>query len=1341
MIQIIRLNPIFLGCPIVTTNMLFFIKYKLCNIKNAFINLKIWGCLILNNTFAKTTFVWQTIINMMHFKSKFKVLAFILFAIGAIDVFAQRQLSGTIEWEEDLLMNATYDVDVDIPKYCAQAGVSGDVLEAEVMSSSFSYSKVGDSEAKRILAAIKLDENPDVETFLGTTNGLGVASVCFYPYVVRNGNVLKVTSYDIQIRPTKRASSSFLKSGSAASSVLSSEGWFKVSVNKTGLFKITPSFLSSNNITNTSVSINSIRVVGNGTGMLPEQNSVSRPDDLLDVPLKVYDQNNDGLFNGSDYAVFYAKGPHQWNADLTSGVFTHETNLYRDLNFYFVSVTNGAGKTVSVIPALTASATVQSSSYDDYDFRESETYNLVGTGRQWLGDVFDVELNKGYGFAFLNMDVSSPMRLRVQAAARSSSGNTFMRTQIGNQNLQNIRFKQYSTFETSNYVEVSDSVRSFNFTGNPGGFTVQLTYDNSANPSAVAWLDFIEIQCRRNLIYAGVPILFRDMNVVGPSAIAEYTINQAPSGMSVWKVTDHNNVVEIPVNRTGSIVSFKDNAVNLEEYVAFAGSNFSEPEFVGVVQKQNLHSMAPSEMIIITHPKFLLAANRLALFHTNYDGIETKVVSIHQVYNEFSSGGQDITAIRDFSKFMYEKAQSTGVDFRYLLLFGDASYDYKDRIANNNNYIPIWESNASYNLQLSSITDDYYGLLDLNEGGNGSIASLSGQTLDIGIGRIPCETVSQADAAVNKIINYTSGDNRFGNWRNKILMMADDLDDDQGWESMFVTSSEMFTGIINNANSAFNVEKIYTDSYKQVSTTGGESYPEAHDDMFRKVEQGCLITNYIGHGGEIGLTSEKLLGLQDVNSWTNFDALSLFMTITCEFTRVDDPKRVSAGEQLALNANGGAIALISTTRVVSAGPAVDLNEEVLRTAFERPNNEPKTLGEIVMTAKNKPRLVNGGTRLKFSLIGDPAVKLAMPYYRMQVNEVNGVPVSAGGLDTLKALSKVKVSGQVNDFSDQKISNFTGITSVSVYDKPTDKKTLVNDGIGNPIPFKLQSSLLYKGKVEVKNGDFSFEFIVPKDISFQYGFGKISLYANDGVIDAGGSFDTILVGGFNQNPVADDEGPIVELYINDETFVRGGVTDENPELYAIISDSSGINTVGNKIGHNLKAVLDNDESQAYIINEYYEADLNSYQSGKVIYPFYKIAEGSHTLSLEVFDVHNNVSFAETEFIVADSEGMALKRVLNYPNPFTTYTEFQFEHNRADQPLEVQVQIFTVSGKLVKTINKLVISQGNRVSNQITWNGLDDYGDKIGKGVYVYRVKVKSQLDNSTADKYEKLVILR
>ena len=1284
-------------------------------------------------------------INMNYLKQSFLLIVGGLLLATNI-MIAQSSMTGKINWESnrngigDKFKGQITQTGDDVATYCAVTDASSNTQSIEIVSSKFTYEKVNAREAQRLKSSRELSSNPEIESFVGVERGKGQASVCFKPYVLQNGEVLRVTSYELEVRPVVAKQVTQRKTTyAAASSVLSADGWFKVSVQKTGLYKITPTFLSSNNISNSSVSINSIRVVGNGTGMLSEQNADPRPEDLLDVPLKIFDQNNDGVFNGSDFIIFYGKGPHQWEANTSTGVFTHRTNIYRDHNFYFISVENGPGKNVVQMPQVTAPATVQTSTYDEFDFRENETHNLVATGRQWFGDMFDVELTKSYGFSFPNMDQTKDMRVQVRALARASTANTYMDVSIGNSQLMTVNFAETLTGDKQPYGDVESVTTNSILNGDPGGFTLRVTYQNSANPAAVAWMDFIEIQCRSNLTFRGTPIFFRDVDIIGAGEVAEFSIANANANTVVWKVTDHNNVIEVPVSSSGQGVIFKDNADQLEEYVVFSGNNgISEPTFVSSVPTQDLHAMSPPEMIIITHPKFLSAAQRLADFHTQNDGIETKVATTTEVYNEFSSGGQDISAIRDFARNLYQRANTEGVDFKYMLLFGDASYDYKDRIANNSNYVPTWESESSLNLEFSYITDDFFGLLDDNEGGDGTISSFRSDLLDIGIGRIPCATEGDAQGAVDKVIHYTTGKSRFGDWRSKILMMADDLDD-ATWEADFVTSSEQFQRLVNSEDNAFNISKVYSDAYKQISTTGGESYPEAHDEMFRRVQQGCLVTNYIGHGGEIGLSSEKLLGLQDVNGWTNYDALSLFLTITCEFTRLDDPKRVSAGEQLLLNHRGGAIALLSTTRVVDAGGAISLNQSVFENVFKRDNNLPRTLGEITMRAKNG--LGGNDTRLKFSLIGDPAVRLAIPLYDMQVNTVNGKNIALGDLDTLKALSKVSITGQVNDFSNQKIDSFNGVVSVSVFDKPTESETLVNDGIGSPIKFALQNSLIYKGKVEVKDGDFSFEFIVPKDISFQYGNGKISLYADNSEIDAAGAYDTILVGGFNENPVADDEGPQVRLYIDDESFVRGGITDENPELYAVISDSSGINTVGNKIGHNLKAVLDNDESQAFIVNEYYEADLNSYQSGKVRYPFYDIEEGSHTLSLEVFDVHNNFSVAETDFIVANSEELALEKVLNYPNPFTTNTDFQFEHNRSDHPLEVQVQIFTVSGKLVKTINQLVVSQGNRVSSQVSWNGLDDYGDKIGKGVYVYRVKVRSQLDNSTAEKYEKLVILR
>ncbi|HBF20869.1 MAG: hypothetical protein CMI36_15620 [Owenweeksia sp.] len=1275
------------------------------------------------------------------------LLSVVLIVFGLVPFRLMAQQKHTIEWSEERstdigrapsFKNAVFTYEQpDLLKSChvEKVDVPG---EYEVEISEVTYTSATAQE-QSLLQNKELPTQPRIiEVGYGESQGQVEVSYCVTTYVKQSGMIRKITGFSTRLKLkgsnlTGRLSVQNFKN----TSVLSTDDWHKFSVEKDGVYKLTPAFLKESGVKLDNTPISSLRVAGNGNGILPEANSAPRKDDLLDIPLKVVDVNNNGLFDGSDYALFFARGPHVWNYDASEDRFRHTLNFYRDVNYYFVSVNSGQGLRIANRPGSSATPDAVVTTYDDYQFKEDDLENLVGAGRVWVGDVFDFDLDNNYGFNFPDLVRSVPVNILVRAVARSSTAGTFMEVKQAGNTVMTIAFDPYQSGENQPYVTIGADESSF--TSAADNFSLNLRYDNSLNPTGVAWLDYIEVQVKRNLIYRNNALLFRDINSVQSGNVTEFRIANANAQTEVWDVTDINQAFGIDGQLNGTDLSIRIATDSLREMVAVKGNDFPAPTSVGKVENQNLHAMSPMEMVIVTHKDFLPAAERLAEFHESNDGMEVGVVTTNEVFNEFSSGGQDITAIRDFVRMLYTRSNGSGTDLKYLCLMGDASYDYRDRLTNNNNFVPVWLRPGDYeafNLQASSISDDYYGYLDPSEGSN-----LITALLDIGIGRVPCGSLGQAQGFVDKVIHYATGNNRFGDWRNKILLMADDLDDPSGWERKFVNISNSLEQAALQSSNAFNVDKIYIDAYKQVTTSGSESYPEASKDMFRKIQQGNLVTNYIGHGGEIGLASEKFLQLSDINNWTNYDAMPLFLTITCEFTRFDDPKRVSAGEQLLLNPDGGAISLVSTTRVVDVETASEINQNIFDSLLTRPNNLPKRLGEIIKDAKNGTGLRNNPTRLKFSLFGDPSLRLAIPYFRVQTNEINGKPVAAGNLDTLEALSKITMKGQINDLNDQKMDDFNGVLNISVFDKPTLRQTLNNDKVlPAPQNFSLQNSLIYRGKVNVINGDFNVEFLVPLDIAYQYGFGKISYYATNNDVDAAGVFDTIVVGGFNDKAPADNTGPEVKLYINDESFVRGGITNDNPELYAVISDSSGVNTVGTGIGHDLVAVLDNQTDQSYVVNEYYEADLDSYQSGSVRYPFFDLEEGEHTLKLKVFDVYNNFSEAETEFIVTDDEDLALKHVLNYPNPFTTYTEFQFEHNRANQPMDIQIQVFTVSGKLVKTINTTKVPNGNRVTG-IAWNGLDDYGDKIGKGVYVYRVKVRTQADNVLAEKYEKLVILR
>ena len=498
---------------------------------------------------------------------------------------------------------------------------------------------------------------------------------------------------------------------------------------------------------------------------------------------------------------------------------------------------------------------------------------------------------------------------------------------------------------------------------------------------------------------------------------------------------------------------------------------------------------------------------------------------------------------------------------------------------------------------------------------------------------------------------------------------------------------------------------------------------------------------YIGHGGELGWAHERVLENSDINGWTNFSKLAAFLTATCEFTRVDDPGRVSSGEYVFLNPNGGAICMFTTSRLAYSSSNNNLCTRFFTHIFEKVGGEYQRTGDIFEKTKSD-MYVDPYVR-NFLYLGDPALKLAYPEYSVKTKTINGVAIGLN-TDTLKALSKVTISGEVQDNSGVKLSNFNGIIYPTVYDKMATYSTIGNDindvsNPSNPQPFTLQKNVIYSGKSSVVNGDFSYSFYVPKDIAYQYGNGKLSYYAQNGAIDASGSDTLVTIGGVNQNATADNEGPVIRIYMNDENFVRGGMTNKDPILYAVISDTSGVNTVGTGIGHDMSAELDNKTDKRYILNDYYENDLNSYQKGKLNYPFKNLSSGPHTLNLKAWDVYNNSSEASTDFIVSESATLALEHVLNYPNPFTTHTTFMFEHNRPFVPMDVQVQVFTVSGKLIKTLSNKITPTGYR-SDAMEWDGLDDFGDKIGKGVYVYKLRVRTY-DGDYADTFEKLVILR
>jgi hypothetical protein len=1172
---------------------------------------------------------------------------------------------------------------------------------------------------------------PDLKLTVARARNESFLIASVFPYIMENGSVRRITGFSVQA--SLMAPHFEAKEKDVASSVLSSGEWYKISVPKDGIYKIDRAFLENCGIDVENLDPHTINIYGNASGRMSELNADPFFDDLAKNPIQIVGET-DNVFDESDYILFYGAGPNRWDYFPGSG-FERNQHIYSEVNCYFIHIS------ASDLPARiqntalsTDPATHFVTTYDYVDIHELESYNLVKGGQRWYGELFDGELTQDINFSI--PDVTSDS-ITIQYAVASNAGSN------GNNFKFSLNGTLLKTEPLSTTSEYNREASYFRFVAPGAAIPITVTLSR-VNPAVKGYLDFLELTGRRALRMTGNQFQFRDLPSTGTGNVSEFTLSGITAGHTIWDITDRRNPGAVNATLNGNQLVFRVTTGTLREFIAFSGSNYLVPQFVKAVPNQDLHALPQVDYVIVTHPDFVAQAQRLANLH-EAQGTTTHVVTTEQVFNEYSSGVTDATAIRRFVKMFYDRANGDpSLQPKYLLLFGDATYDPKNRVGNNNYMVPTYEVLNSEDHIAALVTDDYFGLLDDDESIDES------DMMDIGVGRLLISNQTHAVEQVNKIEHYmhngstlfsggpndccTGKDNStYGDWRLNYSVITDD--EENGY---FVTiDAEPLIGTAQDLYPEMNYDKIYSDAYVQTSTAGGQRYPDVFNAITDRVERGSLLVNYIGHGGEVGAAEERIITIPQIQSWTNIDKLSLFVTATCEFTKFDDPSRVSAGEWVSLNPSGGAIALMTTTRSVYFTVNSNIVRRLYEHVFERDvNNMPQTFGEIMRLTKNAASATDN--KRSFNLIGDPALKIALPMWHIVTDSINHLDPSLT-VDTIRALSKMNVKGHIEDYNGNVLTNFNGVLSPTIFDKQRNTQTLQNDPTSPLLNFTTQTNALYKGKASVVNGYFSFDCIVPKDINYEYGAGKISYYANGTNIDADGYDTNLVVGGIDTTAVADFEGPQLELYLNDNNFVNGGITSQEPLLIVDCFDDNGINTVGNGVGHDLIAILDGNTADPIVLNNYYTGKLDSYQSGQIQYTLKNLAVGKHTLEVKIWDVNNNSSVATIEFTVVADEDVQLDHVLNYPNPFTSKTTFYFEHNQSCSSLEAQIRIYTVSGRLVRTINKQVATSGFRAEG-IEWNGTDDFGDQLAKGVYVYRLSVELP-DGGKAEKLEKLVLLK
>jgi len=1103
-------------------------------------------------------------------------------------------------------------------------------------------------------------------------------------------------------------------------SVLSAGNWYKFSVTQDGVVKIDYNLLRSAGINPDQINPKTIKIFSGSYGMLPQANSEPRKTDLTEIPIFIAGELDD-QFNTSDYILFFAKGPDQNKYDLAGKIFYYENNLFTDKNYYFLTVSDTNGNRVTNIENIAGTYPVIQT-YDDFAYYETEKYNLLKSGRHWFGEQFDVTTEATVRFDIQGIVDESEIKLVSHVMAQSITNSSFQ-VSVNNTPVltQPILAIPNTTYGIKGRIKADTITFLSNTVGAPAKQFQDIKYQFTKGGSglSIGYLDFFLLSFKRKLALYTDQTIFRSSESLLNST-STFEVTSIPAGAQVWDVSNPDEAKNQAISIAGSGLSFSTGTNELRTFVVFNPANLKSPQFESKISNQNLHQIGSPNLLIITHSSLLSEAQRLASHRQSHSGISTFIVTTDQVYNEYSGGKQDITALRDFIRDVYMQPSSS---LTSVLLFGRGSYDYKNRVLGNTNYVPIYESRNSLSPLETYSSDDYLGFLEEDEG-DWAESPAQNHTLDIGIGRLPVKNTEEAHNVVDKLIEYDLNITQAGPWLSEFLFVADDGDFNihQNQADQMANSIELY-------DPAFNAKKFYLDSYDQIEIASGQISPAASKALDLEVRRGALIVNYTGHGSEQVWMDERILDESIITKWKQGPKYPLFVTATCEFGRNDDPFQITSGEKTLLQKKGGSIGLVTTARPVNSSTNFTLNKAFYESLFTRQNGQFRNLGNIFRDSKNNS--VSGVSNRNFSLLADPSMKLALPENEVIIDEIK----TSSGATQLNALSSVNVSGHIEKNSLLN-SNFTGDLSFTLYDGPIDHITKGDEN--PPFNFSERSNLLFRGNASVTQGIFQLSFVMPKNTPQNLVNGKASAGASTKKPEyAGGSALNILIGGPEENVDPDNTPPMIRLFLGDTTFINGGKVGPNTKIVAQLSDNSGINISSLPAGNEIIALVD--QIDAFPLTSYYEANKDNYKNGGLSYPLEGLEKGKHTLSLSASDTYNNRNTVSVDFVVTDGSEIQIEEFINYPNPFYESTILEFTHSRPGEDLEAFLYIFDTTGKLILNQQFEIPSSQYRVT-LAEWDGRTANGAKLARGIYLGRLSVRSQLDGSKNEQITKLIIL-
>lgn len=1252
--------------------------------------------------------------------SIFTLLVSVLFAQAQEFITLGWKNSGKTPWPS--FDGSVYYDDSKLPNYAVNLYLGADyyLYDTDVAVEYPEFEALSKAESDTLKkSGVVLPAFPEVKTFLGISAKEGILEAHFVPLVFRDGIYMRIKSFKLTLskRPGRKRASARIEEGRyAENSVLSTGKWVKIRVTDAGVYQLTDQELSRMGFTDPS----KVKLYGYGGRILPEVIGAPEVDDLQEIP----------LWREKGYALFYANGTISWNQSGKYPVaYKHTQNTYSKYSYYFLAENQGVPMEFPQTSSVPASGAAVVTNFPDFVVYEKDGYSWMPAGRKFFED-YDYKANpsKSYTLSAPGIVNDSIAYLDVSFSAYSPTP-TSVDVLLNGTNMGKIAMAAVTDpYQVANVVE-----KRFNWNGAKNEkVIVALTHNR---PSTVSGrLDFIRLNYKRKLEMAGSHLLFR-----GTGGRQKFVLSGAGPTTCIWDISDVNGYRQITGTLDGSNYSFVTDNVAGSEYVAVnTKGTFGKVEVVGAVANQNLHAWNKVDMVIIVPPVsgLVTQAERLAEAHRDKDGLKVEVVTSDQVYNEFSSGTPDATAYRRLMKMLYDR--STIVDRpRYLLLFGDGLWDNRMITSglkgyDPNNFLLCFESENSVSKTGSYVLEDYFGFLDDNEG-----AGFYTDKLDIGIGRFPVRTAEQAKRAVDKTIDYIY--NKYaGSWKNVTCFMADDEKN----TSVHMQDGARMASAVERYNPEMLVKKIYWDAYDRVTTASGNFYPAAKQDIMEQLKNGALIMSYAGHANPEMLSHEGVLKIGDVKQM-NSPRLPFWLTMGCDVGPFDDNEE-SFGKELFLNP-AGAIGTLTATRTTYSTSNGNMGAAFLKYALKKDaDGKPLRLGDAMKESKcsligklDPDEVYYGDTglnKLQYVLLGDPAVTLSTFNRQIVVDDFNGK--KPGEQTTMKAGSKVTVTGRVVDGDGNTDAAFNGTVYPTILDREEKLLTKGHDG-NDPFAYSARTRL-FMGADSIRSGKFNFTFPVPMDISYSFENGLLNFYALDDTKDkeAKGIFDNFLVGGTQDGAMDTDSlGPKIYLYLNTPDFPYGGEVNASPMLVAQLEDEDGINTVGNGIGHDLVAIVDNELLQTYVLNTYYTPDFGNYTKGTVRFSLPRLSEGKHKLLFRAWDMKNNSSSSELEFTV--NYNLKPDFDITCQSPAKDQTTFIITHDRPEAQLELDVAVYDAAGREVWFHQENGSSEGNVYT--LDWNLTSNGGQRLQPGIYFFRASIASAGSKQTT-KSRKIVIL-